>query len=99
MDNTLSSLRYLLQFTYFEQFQGHSWEHIIADVPFLSISVGGQGRVWGVAEDGTTYFRAGFADNPKTGSNDSSLPVYAFIFRHDQLRQFFIRLSPMLHFG
>ncbi|XP_031562764.1 tectonin beta-propeller repeat-containing protein 1-like [Actinia tenebrosa] len=48
--------------------QGHSWQHIIADVPFRSISVGGEGRVWGVAEDGTSYFRAGFADNEKTGS-------------------------------
>ena len=47
--------------------QGTTWEHILTDVPFVSISVGCKQRIWGIAENGTAYFRAGFGKNKTTG--------------------------------
>ncbi|KAK2565445.1 Tectonin beta-propeller repeat-containing protein 1 [Acropora cervicornis] len=48
--------------------QGTAWEHILTDLPFISISVGCKQRVWGIAENGTAYFRAGFGENSITGT-------------------------------
>lgn len=48
--------------------QGTAWEHILTDLPFISISVGCKRRVWGIAENGTAYFRAGFGENNITGT-------------------------------
>ena len=39
----------------------------MTDLPFISISVGSKRRVWGIAENGTAYFRAGFGENKITG--------------------------------
>ena len=47
--------------------QGTAWKHIVTDVPFVSISVGCKCRVWGIAENGTAYVRAGFGENNTTG--------------------------------
>ena len=51
--------------------QGTAWEHILTDLPFISITVGCKRRVWGIAENGTAYFRAGFGENSVTGIADS----------------------------
>ena len=48
--------------------QGSSWEHILTDLPIVSISVGSKRRVWVIAENGTAYFRAGFGENKIIGS-------------------------------
>lgn len=47
--------------------QGSSWEHILTDLPIVSISVGSKRRVWVIAENGTAYFRAGFGENKIIG--------------------------------
>ena len=52
--------------------QGTAWEHILTDLPFISISVGCKRRVWGIAENGTAYFRAGFGENNITGTTVKS---------------------------
>eukprot|EP00795_Rhopilema_esculentum_P009346 gene9346-17049_t len=47
---------------------GHSWRRIPTNVKFVSISVGSNKKVWGIAEDGVTYLRGGFGKDAQVGT-------------------------------
>jgi len=47
---------------------GHSWRFISATVKFVSISIGSHRKVWGIAEDGSAYLRAGFGSDALIGT-------------------------------
>ena len=43
------------------------------DKPFTSISVGNRGQVWGVATDGSAWFRTGVSPENPAGNQPSSI--------------------------
>eukprot|EP00794_Sanderia_malayensis_P008822 gene8822-9767_t len=48
--------------------KGHAWRHVPVNDRFVSISMGSNRRVWGVAADGAAYLRSGFGDDAVLGT-------------------------------
>ncbi|KAK6170342.1 hypothetical protein SNE40_018755 [Patella caerulea] len=48
--------------------QGESWINIATDLPFTSVSLGGNYRAWGVAKDGSVWYRPGVSSKCLTGT-------------------------------
>lgn len=59
-------------------FQGLSWIHIPTEKPFCSISVGGDGAVWAIAEDGSAQLRQGISSKAPTGRTERT----GFLLKH-----------------
>ncbi|ESO93374.1 hypothetical protein LOTGIDRAFT_190059 [Lottia gigantea] len=47
--------------------QGDNWIDIPTDLPFTSVSIGGNNRAWGIAIDGSVYYRPGVTSTNPSG--------------------------------
>lgn len=54
--------------------QGTSWLHVGTDQPFKSISVGAASQVWGVARDGSAFYRGSVSGPSPAGQQEDLRP-------------------------
>lgn len=53
--------------------QGSSWLHVGTDQPFKSISIGAASQVWGIARDGSAFYRGSVSAQSPAGPTDPKL--------------------------
>lgn len=51
--------------------QGSSWLHVGTDQPFKSISIGAASQVWGIARDGSAFYRGSVSPQSPAGQTRS----------------------------